>query len=78
MIDPAHWPPTSAIGRDGGTTFFPQCRARLIMRDLHQITQYKLSDTGSCPRCGTGTGGRFGPFRGSFGNRRFPLRVAMR
>jgi pyruvate formate lyase activating enzyme len=62
--------------REGGTTFCPGCHAALIERDWHRITRYELTDTGACPHCGAAIEGRFGPYHGSFGNRRIPVRVA--
>jgi pyruvate formate lyase activating enzyme len=64
--------------REGGTTFCPQCDAALIERDWHRIVRYELTDDGRCPRCATEIPGRFAPYRGSFGNRRIPLRVHAR
>jgi pyruvate formate lyase activating enzyme len=68
--------------REGGTTFCPQCHAALIERDWHRILRYELdsdaSADGRCPHCTTAIAGRFGTFEGAFGNRRIPVRVAMR
>jgi pyruvate formate lyase activating enzyme len=64
--------------RQGGTTFCPQCDAALIERDWHRIVRYDLTDDGRCPHCTTAIPGRFAPYRGSFGNRRIPLRVHAR
>ena len=36
----------------------------------------ELDARGACPRCGTPIAGRFGAFRGGFGRRRIPVRLA--
>jgi pyruvate formate lyase activating enzyme len=64
--------------REGGTTFCPRCHAALIERDWHRILRYEVTDDGRCPHCATAIAGRFEPYRGSFGNRRFAVRVARR
>jgi pyruvate formate lyase activating enzyme len=62
--------------REGGSTFCPRCHALLIERDWHRILRYELTDDGRCLHCATAIAGRFAPYRGSFGNRRFAVRVA--
>jgi pyruvate formate lyase activating enzyme len=64
--------------REGGATLCPRCHAVLIERDWHRILRYELTDDGRCPHCTSPIAGRFEPYRGSFGNRRFPVRVARR
>jgi pyruvate formate lyase activating enzyme len=64
--------------REGGSTFCPRCHALLIERDWHQIGRYELSEDGRCPHCTAAIPGRFDAYRGSFGNRRFAVRVARR
>lgn len=60
----------------GGTTHCPGCQAALIVRDWHQITQYRLTDGNACPDCGTRIAGRFellqGPLK-AFGRQRIPI-----
>ncbi len=60
---------------EGGTTFCPQCRAPLIVRDWYEILDYELTDDGHCSQCGARIAGRFTHFSGAFGNRRIPLRL---
>ena len=60
---------------EGGTTFCPSCHAKLIVRDWYDILDYRLTDDGHCPDCGTEIAGRFGQYHGSFGNRRIPIQV---
>jgi pyruvate formate lyase activating enzyme len=61
---------------EGGTTFCPQCHAALIVRDWHRILRYEVTDDGRCPHCTAPLAGRFGPYEGSFGSRRIPVRLA--
>jgi pyruvate formate lyase activating enzyme len=62
--------------RAGASTRCTGCGAVLIERDGYDITRYRLRDDGRCPDCGTPLAGRFGAFKGCFGNRRIPLRLA--
>ena len=61
---------------DGGTTYCPSCKFPLIVRDWHQIVQYRLTSTGDCPNCGSGIMGRFEAFHGQFGRQRIPIFIA--
>jgi len=63
---------------DGGTTYCPSCKTALIVRDWHQIIQYRLTPEGHCPDCGTPVAGRFEEFSGQFGRRRIPVAINMR
>jgi pyruvate formate lyase activating enzyme len=40
--------------------------------------RHELTDDGHCPHCTAAIAGRFEPYHGSFGNRRFAVRVARR
>ncbi|MHB8838638.1 MAG: AmmeMemoRadiSam system radical SAM enzyme [Gemmatimonadaceae bacterium] len=59
--------------RAGGTTLCPGCQAALIERDWYDIRAYRVTHDGRCPECGTAIAGRFGEYRGAFGNRRLPI-----
>jgi len=61
--------------QEGDTTFCPGCQAPLIVRDWHQIKQYRLTGDGSCPDCGTAIAGRFDARPGDFGRRRIPISI---
>jgi pyruvate formate lyase activating enzyme len=61
---------------EGASTRCLHCGATLIVRDGYHIHQYRLRDDGSCPDCGTPLAGRFGAFKGDFGNRRIALRLS--
>ncbi len=60
---------------DGDTTFCPQCRAPLIVRDLYEIKRHALAQGGFCPACGTAIPGRFEDAVGHFGRRRIPVAI---
>ncbi len=57
----------------GGTTCCPSCKQPLIVRDWHQIRDYKLTPEGNCPHCGTAIAGHFEQFSKQFGRRRIPV-----
>ncbi len=61
--------------RDGGTTFCPGCQQALIVRDWYQILEYRVTEDGHCPQCGTAIAGRFGKYTGAFGQRRIPVHL---
>ncbi|QJR10372.1 hypothetical protein DSM104443_01430 [Usitatibacter rugosus] len=63
--------------REGGTTFCPNCSAKLIERDWHRIEGYRLTPDGHCPDCGTAIAGHFEAFERAtqFGRRRIPLTI---
>jgi pyruvate formate lyase activating enzyme len=60
---------------DGDTTFCPGCKSALIVRDWYRILDYRVTDDGHCPDCGTAIAGRFGVYQGDFGQRRIPVRI---
>ena len=60
---------------DGGTTYCPSCRARLIVRDWYRIEDYRLTPDGHCPDCQTQIVGHFEKFARQFGNRRIPIAI---
>ncbi len=62
---------------EGDTTFCPDCRTPLIVRDWYQIKQYKLTPDGHCPDCGAAVAGRFAVQAGNFGRKRIPIAIGM-
>jgi pyruvate formate lyase activating enzyme len=60
----------------GGTTTCPGCGEGIVVRDWHRILDYRISEEGRCSSCGHVIAGRFGRFRGAFGPRRVPVRLA--
>ena len=63
--------------REGGTTFCPNCKAALIVRDWYRIEDYRVDDDGRCPDCATTIAGRFERFdlRRQWGRKRIPLSI---
>jgi pyruvate formate lyase activating enzyme len=64
---------------EGGTTFCPGCGDPVIVRDWHEILDYRLDEQGRCLLCATAINGRFEKFdlAGQFGRRRIPVRIKM-
>jgi pyruvate formate lyase activating enzyme len=60
---------------EGDTTWCPSCHQPLIARDWYLITDYRLTEQGTCPHCGTRIAGRFGKFETAFGRQRIPVRM---
>jgi pyruvate formate lyase activating enzyme len=60
---------------EGDTTYCPDCRTPLIVRDWYQIKQYRLGAAGRCPDCGAGVAGRLGSQAGNFGRKRIPVAI---
>jgi len=61
--------------QEGDSTFCPSCHSVLIERDWYEINQYRLTDSGHCPDCGTAVAGRFDTQAGSFGRQRIPIAI---
>ena len=61
---------------EGGRTFCTSCGTPLIERDGYRILGYRVTRDGRCGLCGDALAGRFGEYRGSFGARRIPVRLA--
>jgi pyruvate formate lyase activating enzyme len=59
----------------GGTTYCPSCRMALIVRDWYEIEEYRVTNEGKCPHCGTAIAGRYEAFKGQFGRRRIPVAI---
>ena len=60
----------------GDTSYCPQCRSQLIVRDWYEIKQYRLDHEGQCPTCGFSIAGKFAANAGNFGRRRLPIQIA--
>ena len=58
---------------EGDTTYCPDCKQPLIVRDWYNIKAYQLTDSGYCPHCGSQVAGRFEHFDKAFGARRIPI-----
>ncbi len=59
----------------GGSTWCPQCGARLIERDWYQLGEWSLRN-GHCKHCGHAVPGVFEPQPGAWGPRRLPVSIA--
>ena len=62
--------------KTGGTTLCAGCSESLIVRDWHQILDYKVTASGHCRTCGTPVAGRFEEFNTQFGRKRIPVRLS--
>jgi pyruvate formate lyase activating enzyme len=60
----------------GGTTHCASCKQALIVRDWHDIRDYRLTPQGCCPHCGALLAGRFGMYQSQPGTRRIPIRIS--
>jgi pyruvate formate lyase activating enzyme len=62
--------------KDGGSTYCHACGERLIGRDWYVLSDWRLTDDGSCKGCGTPCAGVFDGAPGDWGARRRPVRLA--
>ena len=60
---------------DGGSTHCPGCGARLIERDWHNVSSYRVNAAQRCPECSTHVAGRFGRFDQAFGRKRISVNI---
>jgi pyruvate formate lyase activating enzyme len=60
----------------GGSTYCPSCQHLLIGRDWYVLSEWNLTEKGSCPICGAFLPGTFEEEPGSWGPRRQPVRLA--
>ena len=61
---------------EGGSTQCPHCANVLVVRDWHNILNYRIGEDGNCLECGGAIAGRFQKFTKPFGSRRVPVRLA--
>ncbi|HTJ83418.1 MAG TPA: AmmeMemoRadiSam system radical SAM enzyme [Polyangiaceae bacterium] len=62
--------------REGDTTTCSACNAPVIERDWYELCAYRLDAAGACAACGARLPGVFAAEAGSFGRRRFRVRIA--
>jgi pyruvate formate lyase activating enzyme len=60
---------------EGGSTYCPCCKQRVIERDWYRILRYRVTDDGHCMACGTAIPGVFDGPVGTWGARRQPVRI---
>ena len=60
----------------GGSTYCHDCGLMLIGRDWYELSDWNLTETGNCRRCGTRCAGVFEPSPGNWGRKRQPIRLA--
>ena len=63
---------------EGGSTVCPQCANVLVVRDWHNILNYRINEDGNCLECGGAIAGRFQKFTKPFGSRRVPVRLGVK
>ncbi|MEW5728719.1 MAG: AmmeMemoRadiSam system radical SAM enzyme [Pseudomonadota bacterium] len=59
----------------GGSTWCHACGGRLIGRDWHDLTAWRLTPEGTCPDCGARLAGVFEATPGDWGRKRVPVRM---
>ncbi len=59
-----------------GSTYCPGCGEKVIGRDWHQLTDWKIGQGGHCTGCGTVIAGRFETHPGTWGRQRKPIRLS--
>jgi pyruvate formate lyase activating enzyme len=59
----------------GQSTYCPACGERVIGRDWHRITRWRLTPDGRCAACGAPVAGVFEGRPGTWGARRAPVRI---
>ncbi|MEX2489249.1 MAG: AmmeMemoRadiSam system radical SAM enzyme [Pseudomonadales bacterium] len=60
---------------EGGSTWCPNCKKRLIERDWYQLGEWHLDAQGCCAHCGTWVAGMFEAVPGRWGRKRQPVRL---
>jgi pyruvate formate lyase activating enzyme len=61
---------------EGGSTYCHQCGQRLIARDWYVLSEWQLSADGRCRSCGAPCAGVFAGPPGTWGAKRFPVRLS--
>lgn len=58
------------------STYCPSCNSKVIGRDWHELTTWRLNQDGRCMDCDSTIAGRFEPTAGNWGRKRKPVRLA--
>ena len=61
------------LGRQ--STYCPSCGERVIARDWHELSDWRLGVDGNCLNCGNEIAGVFEPQPGSWGRKRLPVEL---
>jgi pyruvate formate lyase activating enzyme len=61
---------------DGESTYCHECGTRLIGRDWYVMTEWTLTESGACSKCGTPVAGVWDAHPGTWGAKRLPVRLA--
>ena len=61
--------------KETGSTYCPGCGLRVIGRDWHELSDWRLTQGGHCARCGTVCAGVFEERPGNWGRKRQPVRL---
>jgi pyruvate formate lyase activating enzyme len=59
----------------GDSSYCHHCHNQLIGRDWYVMTDWQLTEQGTCRFCGTPVAGVFEPSPGNWGARRMPVRL---
>jgi pyruvate formate lyase activating enzyme len=62
--------------QSGGSTYCHHCGQLLIGRDWYRLSDWNLTPTGACSRCGTTCAGIFEAAAGTWGPRRVPVSLS--
>lgn len=60
---------------EGGSTYCPNCRERLVERDWYQLGEWHLDSQSCCEFCGTWIAGVFEASPGDWGRQRRPVKI---
>ena len=61
--------------KQGSSTYCHQCGKILIGRDGYELSDWNLTDSGSCTSCGTPCAGVFDGPPGTWGAKQMPVRL---
>jgi pyruvate formate lyase activating enzyme len=64
------------LDEEGGSTYCPRCKQRLIGRRGYHLVEWRLTAEGACSRCGSRCPGVFEKQPGQWGSRRQPVRLS--
>jgi pyruvate formate lyase activating enzyme len=65
----------NVVDTEGGSTYCPACRVRVIERDWYRLGEWNLTADGRCAACGTAIAGVFEASPGTWGAQRRPVKI---